>query len=251
MSYLPLPILFKIAFLGLFSNSLSPPNILLHIPSVISICFAVKQQYIFHAHFFKICYKRLCGYDKFHKGSRILGRQIIEKKKNEKWRTFKLIIYHCSKLHELKCLFKSSCLFSPFPMCCWAHLFHFNLGGLIFREYLKLEFKTNGCISIILLFSCSVVSDSLRLHGLQHARFLFPSLSPGVCSNSCPLSWWCHPTIPPSVALFSFCSQSFQASGSFPVSRPFASGCQSIAASASASFFPMNIQGWFPLGLTG
>ena len=69
-----------------------------------------------------------------------------------------------------------------------------------------------------------------------------------ICSNSCPLSWRCHATISSSVALFSFCPQSFPASGSFPVSRPLASGGQSIAASASASFFPMNIQGWFPLG---
>ena len=71
------------------------------------------------------------------------------------------------------------------------------------------------------------------------------------CSNSCPLSQWCHPTISSSVAPFSSCLLSFPASGSFPVSQVFASGSQSIGASASASVFKMNIQGWFPLGLTG
>ena len=72
-----------------------------------------------------------------------------------------------------------------------------------------------------MLYSCSVISDSLRPHGLQHARLPCPSLSPGACSNSCPLSWWCHPTISPSVIPFSSCFQSFPASGSFPVSQLF------------------------------
>ena len=71
-----------------------------------------------------------------------------------------------------------------------------------------------------------------------------------VCSDSCPLSWWCHPTISSSVIIFSSCPQSFPASGSFPRSRLFASGGQSFGASAAASVLPMNIQGWFPLGLT-
>ena len=100
------------------------------------------------------------------------------------------------------------------------------------------------------LFSCSVVSDFLQPHGLQHARLLCPPLSPGVCSKSCPLSQWCHPTISSSVALFS-CPQSFPALGSFPMSQLFSWGGQSIGASASISVLPMNIQGWFPLGLTG
>ena len=78
-----------------------------------------------------------------------------------------------------------------------------------------------------------------------------PLLSPRVCSNSCPLSQWCHPTISSSAALFSFCLQSFPASRSFPVSWLFASGGQPVGASASASDLPMNIQDWFPLGLTG
>ena len=88
-------------------------------------------------------------------------------------------------------------------------------------------------------------------HGLQHARLPCPSLSPRVCSNSCPLNRWCHPTISCFVFPFSFCLQSFPVSGSFPVSRLFESGGQSIGTSASASVLPMNIQGWFPLGLTG
>ena len=78
-----------------------------------------------------------------------------------------------------------------------------------------------------------------------------PSLSPRVCSNSYPLSQWCHPTICSSVAPFSFCLQSFPASGSFPMSQLFTSGGQSIGVSALASALPMNIQGWFPLGLIG
>ena len=104
---------------------------------------------------------------------------------------------------------------------------------------------------LLLLFSRSAVSDSLRPHGLQHARLPCPSPSPGVCSNSHPLNRWCHPTISSSVVPFSSCPQSFPASESFPVSRLFASGGQSIGASASASVLPMNIQRWFPLGLTG
>ena len=93
-----------------------------------------------------------------------------------------------------------------------------------------------------------MVSDSLWPHGLQHARFPCPSPSPGVYSNSCPLSWWCHTTIS---SPFTSCLQSFPASGFFPMSQLFASGSQSIGASASASVLPVNIQDWFPLGLTG
>ena len=93
------------------------------------------------------------------------------------------------------------------------------------------------------------MSDSLWLHGLQHTRFPCPSPSPGACSNSCPLSQWCHSTIMSSVTLFSSCSQSFPAAGSFPVNQLFTSSDQIIGASASASVLPMNIQGWFPLGL--
>ena len=92
------------------------------------------------------------------------------------------------------------------------------------------------------------MSNSLWPHGL---RLPCPSLSPGVCSNSCPLSQWCHPTISSSVALFYSYPQSFPASGTFPMSQFFTSGGQSTGTSASASVFPVNIQGWFPLGLTG
>ena len=100
-------------------------------------------------------------------------------------------------------------------------------------------------------FSCSVVSGSLWPHGLQHTRPPYPSPTPGVYSNSCPLSWRCHLiTISSSVVPSSRCLQSFPASGSFPVSQFFALGGQSIGVSASASVPPMNIQDWFPLGWT-
>ena len=99
-------------------------------------------------------------------------------------------------------------------------------------------------------FSHSVVSDSLQPCGLQHARPPCPSPTLRAYSNSCPLSRWCHPTISSSVVPFS-CLQFFPASGSFPMSWLFTSGGQSIGASVSASVLPMNIQGWFPLGLTG
>ena len=94
------------------------------------------------------------------------------------------------------------------------------------------------------------MSDSLRPHGLRHARLPCPLPSPGACSNSCLLSQWCYPTISSSVVRFS-CLQSFPASGSFLMSQLFASGDQSIGAPASASVLPMYIQDWFPLGLTG
>ena len=100
-------------------------------------------------------------------------------------------------------------------------------------------------------FSCSVMSHSLQTHGLQHSRLPCPSPTLGDCSNSCPLSQWCHPTISSSVVPFSSCLQSFPASGSFPVSQFLASGGQSFGASASASVLPKNSQDWLPLGLTG
>ena len=100
-------------------------------------------------------------------------------------------------------------------------------------------------------FSRSVVSDSLQSHGLQNARPPCPSPTPGVYLNSCPLSWWCHPTISSSVIPFSSCPQSFPASWSFPTSQFFTSGDQSIGVSASASVIPENIQDWLPLGWTG
>ena len=104
---------------------------------------------------------------------------------------------------------------------------------------------------LLLLSSCSVVSDSLWPRGLQHSRLPCPSPSPGACSNSSPLSQWCHPAIASSVIPFSSCLQSFPESGSFLMNWLFTSGGQSIGASASASVLPMNTQCWFPLGLTG
>ena len=95
------------------------------------------------------------------------------------------------------------------------------------------------------------MSSSVQPHGLQHARPPCPSPTPGVCSNSCPSSRWCHPTISSSVVPFSSHLPSFPASGSFTMSQFFASGGQSIGASASVSVLLVNIQGWFPLGLTG
>ena len=125
-----------------------------------------------------------------------------------------------------------------------AELYHFHIvNALLFHTLLSCHF----------MFSLvpQVVSDSLQPHGLQHSRLPCPSLTPGACSNACPLSQWCHPTISSSIGPFSSCRQSYPASESIPMSQFFASGVQSIGASASASFLPMNIQHWFPLGLTG
>ena len=100
-------------------------------------------------------------------------------------------------------------------------------------------------------FSCSVVSDSLQPHGLQHGRPPCPSPTPGAYPDSRPLSWWCHPTISSFLIPFSSHLQSFPASGFFPMSQSFISGGQSIGVSASASVLPMNSQDWSPLGWTG
>ena len=107
------------------------------------------------------------------------------------------------------------------------------------------------CYRCSVQFSRSVVSDSLWPHESQHARSPCPSPTPGVYSNSCPSSLWCHPAISSSVAPFSSCPQPLPASGSFPLSQLFAWGGQSTGVSASASVFPMNTQDWSPLGWTG
>ena len=112
------------------------------------------------------------------------------------------------------------------------------------RKLIKLVIKHP-----LLSFSYSVVSDFLQPHEWQHARLPCPSLSPGICSNSFPLSWWCHPTISSSVSPFSSCPQSFPASESFTMNCLFTSGGQSIG--ASASVLPMSIQGWLALGWVG
>ena len=112
------------------------------------------------------------------------------------------------------------------------------------------SFKMVGYLNSV-QFSRSVVSDSFWPHGLQHARPPCPSLAPRIYSNSCPLSWWCHPTISSSVVPFFSCLQSFAVSGSFQMSQLFAWCGQSIGVSASASLLPANMQDWFPLGWTG
>ena len=120
-----------------------------------------------------------------------------------------------------------------------------NLEGICLLKVwlLPITYSPKGISSVH-----SVVSDSLQPCGLQNARLFCPSPTPGACSDSCPLSWWFHPTISSSLVPFPSFLQS--ASGSFPVTQFFASGGQSIGVSASASVLPMNIQDWFPLGLT-
>ena len=107
-----------------------------------------------------------------------------------------------------------------------------------------------NCFSSV-QFSHSVMSNSLRPHGLQHARLPCPSPNPGAYSNWCPSSWWCHPAISSSVVAISSCPQSLPAADSFPMSQLFAWSGQSTGVSASASVLPVNIQDWFLLGLSG
>ena len=132
-------------------------------------------------------------------------------------------------------------------------MWHISVQWALNRSLLEVSRKPFIFLifSISVRFSCSVMSESLQPHGLQHARL--PCLSPilGVYSNSCPLSQWCHPIISSSVIPFFSCLQSFPASGSFPVGQFFTSGGQSIRVSALASVIPMSIQDWFPLGWTG
>ena len=120
---------------------------------------------------------------------------------------------------------------------------------------LLIQFKQTSASSStsrisLVQFSHSVISDSSRPHKLLYTRPPCPSTTPRSCSNSCPLSGWCHPTISSSVVPFSSCLQPFPASGAFPMSQFFILGGQSIGVSASASVLPMNIQDWFSLGLT-
>ena len=125
-------------------------------------------------------------------------------------------------------------------------LFFFCLNDVLWNKILwrsLIHFTFNSSVP-------SLSRVQLWLHRLQHARFPCPSPTPWACSNSCPSSRWCHPIISSSVIPL-FCLQSFPASASFPVSQFFASHGQSTGASASTSVLPMNIQDWFPLGLTG
>ena len=131
------------------------------------------------------------------------------------------------------------------------NLIHFNHTILYCMNIMLNILSVVMCRFSSVQFSYSVMSNSLRPHGLQHARLPCPSPTPGVYSNSCALSWWCYPTISSSVIPFSCRHQSFPASGSFPVSQFFSSGDQSIRVSASASVLPMIIQDWSPLGWTG
>ena len=113
--------------------------------------------------------------------------------------------------------------------------------------------KTKIYPCMLLQFSSvsQVLSDSLQPHEPQHARPPFPSPTPRVHPNPCPLNWWCHPAISSSVIPFSFCPQSFPSSGSFQRSQLFGWGGQSIGVSSSTSVLPVNTQDWFPLGWTG
>ena len=136
----------------------------------------------------------------------------------------------------------------------WFDCRFFDCLLLFSRQVVSLESNTSfitldSVTKCLLLFSCSVVTNSLRPHGLQHARLPSPSLYPRACSNSCPLDWRCHPTVLSSVDPFSSCLQSFPTSGSFLMSQLFTSSGQSIG--VSPSVLPLNIQYWFPLGLTG
>ena len=119
-------------------------------------------------------------------------------------------------------------------------------------NFLLFKFPASSIINISWVqFSCSAVSNSLWPHGLHHSRLHCPSPTPEVCWNSCPSSRWYHLNISPSVVPFSSCLLSFPSSVAFPVSQFFASGGQSTGISALASVLPMDIQGWFPLGLPG
>ena len=123
-------------------------------------------------------------------------------------------------------------------------------GNYSCRGWEKFHEKVKIWVGARVQFSHLVMSDALWPHGPQHSRAPCPSPTPRVYPKSCPLSQWCHLTISSSVIPFSSCPQSFPASGSSQMSQLFAWGGQSIRVSASTSVLPMNIQGWFPLGLT-
>ena len=172
------------------------------------------------------------------------------------------LAYHWLEISSsISSLSASTCVLSLKSYGILIDNIYFNFQLLIFFTYDSLSFKSFyyyyysfshwifSCL-LLLLFSRSVVSYSLRPHGLQNARLPCPSPSSRACSNSCPWSQCCHPTISSSVVSYSSWLQSFPASGSFLMNWLFASGGQSIGASASASVLPMNIQDWFPLEFT-
>ena len=135
----------------------------------------------------------------------------------------------------------------------WGHLFGSNSKLFLYVRTVKITSpleNANTTVSSV-HFSRSVVSDSLRSHELQHTRPPCPSSTPGVHSDSCPSSWWCHPSISSSVVPFSSCPQFLPASESFPMSQLFTWGGQSTGVSSLASFLPKNTQDWSPLEWTG
>ena len=140
---------------------------------------------------------------------------------------------------------------------CENYMIHISAKHLVYKKLNKFSIlilwsKVSYSTALVpVQFSHSVMYDCLCLHDLHHTRLPCPSPTPRAYSNSCPMSWWCHPTISSSVIPFSSRLQYFPASGSFPTSQFFASGGQSIAVSASASVLPMNTQDWSPLGWTG
>ena len=140
--------------------------------------------------------------------------------------------------------------FSTIFSACTEYYYEY-IWNTFCSSYEKNSLEVNSVQFSSVQFSHSVVSDSLWPHGLQHARPPCPSSTPGVYSNSCPLSQWCHPAVSSSVIPFSSCLQSFPASGSFQMSQFFTSGGQRTGVLSSASVLPMNIQDWFPLGWTG
>ena len=161
-------------------------------------------------------------------------------------------VFNLGLLHCRQILFHLSHQGSPVSSYDWSTI-HFLMIYLtkikdkdLFWWYREFDIMKHS-----VQFSCSVVSNSLQPHELQHARPLCPSPTPGVYPKSCPSIWWCHPTISSSIIPFSSCLLSFPASGSFPMSQLFTSGGKSIRVSASASVLPMNIQDLFPLGWTG
>ena len=130
----------------------------------------------------------------------------------------------------------------------WVSSLHLRFHLFAHLTTLRYTISVPSLLESSVQFSCSVVSDSLRPHALQHTRLPCPSPTPRVYSNSCPLSWWRHPTSSSSVVPFSSCLQSLPASGSFQMSQFFTPGGQSIGVSSSASAPPMSIQDWFPPG---
>ena len=153
----------------------------------------------------------------------------------------------CSFTLHLSLVLNLTCWFWFLIQLCQT--LQWELEDVRTRQWQRKLVAHHSLLATYAQFSCSVVSNSLRPHGLQHSRPPCLSPTPRVYSNSCPLSQWCHPTISFSVIPFSSRLQSFPASGSFQMSQLFASGGQSTG--VSASVLPMNIQDWFPLGWTG